>query len=476
MNSGNELVVVGAGPNGLSAAVALAGEGHRVVLHEADSQIGGGTRSEELTLPGFIHDVCSAVHPMGIASPFFRTLPLDRHGLEWIHPPVMMAHPFDDGTAAVLVGSTEATANSLGHEDRRAYRKLMDPFVRRFDALIEDALSPPLRFPKHPFPMARLGWFGLRPAMSLAKTLFKGSRARAHFIGLAAHTLLPMEKVPSASFGIMLGLAGHGAGWPIARGGSQKIADALAALLRERGGRIETDSRIGSLDAFDDAPAIVLDVTPRQLLSIAGEKLSAFYRAELRRWRYAAGVFKVDWALSEPIPWTAPECRLAGTLHLGSDANEIARSSAAAASGGVDDEPFVLLAQPSLFDSTRAPEGRHTAWGYCHVPHGSTRDMTDAIERQIERFAPGFRDIVLARHTMNTAALENHDENLVGGDINGGVQDLWQFLFRPAVRLDPYSTPNPRIFMCSASTPPGGAVHGMCGYHAARSVMRTMKH
>ncbi|MGA7615368.1 MAG: NAD(P)/FAD-dependent oxidoreductase [Thermoanaerobaculia bacterium] len=471
---GAEIIVVGAGPNGLAAGVALAREGHRVVVHEAASQIGGGTRSEELTLPGFVHDVCSAVHPMGIGSPFFRTLPLEQHGLKWIHPPLMMAHPFDDGTAAVLDRSTVATGESLGESDGRAYQRLMDPFVRDWEGVLEDALAPPFHIPRHPFIMARLGWYGMRPAMSLVRHLFDGPRARAMFIGIAAHALLPMEKTPSAAFGIMLALAGHGAGWPIPRGGSQSIANALASLLREHGGRIETDSQVGSLDDFEEARAVVLDVTPLQLLSIAGERLPPRYTAQLRRWRYAPGVFKIDWALSEPIPWTAPECRRAGTLHLGGSAEEIARSAAEAWKGEDDRRPFVLLAQPSLFDPTRAPAGKHTAWAYCHVPHGSTKEMSELIERQVERFAPGFRDTILARHTFNTLELEEHDANLIGGDINGGVQDVRQFLFRPAVKIDPYSTPDPKIFLCSASTPPGGAVHGMCGYYAAQSVLKRL--
>ncbi len=465
------VAIVGAGPNGLAAGVTLAREGCRVVIYEAADRIGGGTRTEDLTLPGFHHDVCSAVHPMGIASPFLRTLNLERYGLEWIHPPLAMAHPFDDGTAAWLDHSTVLTGESLDPGDDIAYRKLMDPFVRDWPALFSDALAPPVRIPRHPLLMARLGWYGMRPAMSLARSCFQGPRARALFVGIAAHTLLPMEKIPSAAFGLMLGVAAHGAGWPIPKRGSQSIANALAALFRELGGEIEINEPVHSLDGMEEADVVVLDVTPRQLLSIAGDRLPAGYRAQLRRWRYAPGVFKIDWALSEPIPWTADACRRAGTLHLAGPAAEVARSAAAAWDGAQDEKPFVLLAQPSLFDPTRAPEGRHTAWAYCHVPHGSTADMTEAIERQVERFAPGFRETILARHTMNPRALEIHNPNLVGGDINGGVQDIHQFLFRPSIRLDPYSTPNPRIFLCSASTPPGGAVHGMCGYHAAQSVL-----
>lgn len=466
------VIVAGSGPNGLSAAVALARAGHRVIVHEAAEQIGGGTRSEALTLPGFRHDVCSAVHPMGAGSPFFRQLPLDQFGLDWIHPPILMAHPFDDGTVAVLMRSTAATAASLGREDGRAYETLMNPFVRRWEALLKEALAPPLRVPRHPWLMARLGVFGLPPASALVRWRFTSDRARAFFLGIAAHVLMPMSKAPSAAFGLMLAVAGHGAGWPIARGGSQAIADALAGLLQHHGGQIVTNSPVRSLSPFADAAAIVLDLSPKQVLAIAGEELPPSYRRQLERFRYGPGVFKVDWALSEPIPWTAPACRAAGTLHLGGSSAEIEHSAAAAWHGRRDESPYVILSQPSLFDPSRAPAGRHTAWAYCHVPHGSTEDQTDAIERQIERFAPGFRSIVLARHTMTARQVEAHNANLVGGDINAGVQDIRQFLFRPAVRLNPYTTPLRRLFLCSASTPPGGAVHGMCGYHAARTVLR----
>lgn len=472
---GEPIAVVGAGPNGLAAAVELAGAGHAVVVHEAAETIGGGTRTAELTLPGFHHDVCSAVHPMGAGSPFFRSLPLAEHGLEWIEPPVLMAHPFDDGTAAVLERSVEATAASLDAADRAAYARLMDPFARRWRDLLEDALAPPIHLPKSPFLMAAFGFLGLRSALGLAESRFSGERARALFVGIAGHTLLPMDRTPSAAFGLMLAIAGHGPGWPIQRGGSQRIADALAAVLKARGGEIRTGSRVTSLQGFEGAPAVVFDLTPRQVLDVAAVRFPQGYRRRLAAYRYAPGVFKVDWALSAPIPWTAEPCRRAGTVHLGGSAAEIAASSAAASAGRYEERPFVLLTQPSLFDDSRAPAGKHTAWGYCHVPHGSRRDMTAEIEAQVERFAPGFRDVVLARHTMDTAALEARNANLVGGDINGGVQDLWQLVFRPVPRLDPYATPDPQLFLCSASTPPGGAVHGMCGYYAARSVLRRLR-
>jgi phytoene dehydrogenase-like protein len=468
------IVVVGAGPNGLSAAVALARAGCRVTVREAAGQIGGGTRTEALTLPGFRHDVCSAVHPMGAGSPFLRQLPLNAFGLEWIPPPVLMAHPFDDGTAAVLMASTRDTADSLPRPDARAYRRLMDPFVRQWEAILREALAPPLRIPRRPLLMARLGLFGLPPASLLVRACFRSDRARAFFLGIAAHALLPMTKSPSAAFGIMLALAGHGVGWPIPRGGSQAIADALAGLLRQHGGEIVTGSPVRSLEETEGSAAVLLDLTPRQVLAVAGDRLPSGYRRQLAAYRYAPGVFKMDWALSEPIPWTAPECRAAGTIHLAPTSADVERSARMAWDGSPDERPHVILAQPSLIDPTRAPDGRHTAWAYCHVPRGSTEDQSERIERQIERFAPGFRDVVLARHTMNTRQLEAHDANLIGGDINGGVHDLRQFLFRPVPRLDPYATPVPGLFICSASTPPGGAVHGMCGYHAARSVLRRL--
>jgi phytoene dehydrogenase-like protein len=468
------VIVVGAGPNGLSAAVALAYAGWQVEVREASDQIGGGTRTQELTLPGFRHDVCSAVHPMGVCSPFFRLLPLKDFGLEWIHPPVLMAHPFDDGSAAVLMHSTIETADSLSKTDGRTYRTLMDPFVRHWDTVIGEALAPPLHIPRHPLLMARLGLVGLPAAATIARRKFESDRARAFFLGIAAHTLLPMTKAPSAAFGIMLALAGHGVGWPVARGGSQSIADALAGLLRHHGGTIQTRSPVRSLGSLKDRTAIVLDLTPRQVLAISGDRLPSAYRATLEAYRYGPGVFKIDWALAEPIPWRAAACRRAGTIHLGATSTDIVRSAQAAWEGSRDDRPYVILTQPSLFDASRAPKDRHTAWAYCHVPHGSTEDHMTAIEAQVERFAPGFRDIVLARHTFNTRQLEAHDENLVGGDINGGVQDLWQFVCRPVPRIDPYSTPLPGLFLCSASTPPGGAVHGMCGYNAAQSVIRRL--
>lgn len=471
MAATDPVIVVGAGPNGLGAAVALARAGHRVVLFEAMEAVGGGTRSAALTLPGFVHDVCSGVHPMGVASPFFRELPLAAHGLEWIQPPAPLAHPFDDGTAALLERSTEATGDTLDRRDGAAWRRLMDPFVERWEALFDDALAP-LHVPRHPLLLARFGLRALRSARGLATSWFGGERARALFAGIAAHTLEPLTTPPTAAFGLMLGIAGHAVGWPIARGGSQRIADALAALVREHGGDIRTSTPVRSLRELPPAAAIVLDLTPRQVLRVAGEALPRGYRRALMRYRYGPGVFKIDWALSSPIPWRAADCARAGTVHVGGRLAEIEASAAAVWRGRVEPRPFVLLAQPTLFDDRRAPPGRHVAWAYCHVPHGSSADHTAAVEAQVERFAPGFRDTILARHTMTPVALQRHNPNLVGGDINGGTQDLAQLVFRPAARLVPYATPVDHLYLCSASTPPGGAVHGMGGYHAARVVLR----
>ena len=466
--------IVGSGPNGLAAAATLAHAGVPPVVYEAEVDIGGGTRTAELTLPGYLHDICAAVHPMGAASPFFRSLALARRGLEWVQPDVPMAHPFDDGTAALLERTTGRTAESLDLADRKAYRDLMDPFVDRWEALMIDALAPPVRIPKHPLLMARFGLRALRSATGLARARFSGPRARALFGGIAAHVLDPLDRVPTAAFGLMLALPAHVVGWPFARGGSGRIAAALAAELEAAGGRIETGRRIDDLGELPPHDVVLLDVTPRQVVSIAGDRLPGRYRAALERFRYGPGVFKLDWALSEPIPWTAEGCRRAGTVHLGGSLEAIARSARATWEGRMVDDPFVLLAQPTLFDPGRAPEGRHVAWAYAHVPHGSEEDCTERLERQVERFAPGFRDVILARSARTAADMERHNPNLVGGDIGGGSQGLRQVLFRPTVRLDPYRTPVDGLFLCSSSTPPGAGVHGMCGYHAARSALRSL--
>lgn len=465
-----EAVVVGAGPNGLSAAVELARHGVRVTVLEGHAQIGGGTRSAALTLPGFRHDVCSAVHPMAVSSPFFRTLPLDAHGLEWVHPDAPLAHPFEDGTVAMLERSTAATADTLAREDAQAYRTLMDPLVAHWGALVEDGLAP-LHVPRHPIVMARFARHALQSARGLAHRRFRDDRARALFAGIAAHTLEPLDRLPTAAFGLMLAAAGHAVGWPFARGGSQRIADALAAVLVGHGGRIVTSTPVRSLADLPPAGLTLLDLTPRQVLAIAGDRLPARYHRSLSRYRYGPGVCKVDWALKEPIPWRAAGCSRAGTVHLGGPSEAIVRSARFPWDGRLDARPFVILAQPTRFDSTRAPAGRHIAWAYCHVPHGSAFDMREAIEAQVERFAPGFREIVLHRCVRTTVLMERDNPNLVGGDINGGSQDWRQLFFRPRPAINPYATPIPGLYLCSASTPPGGSVHGLCGYYGARAAL-----
>jgi phytoene dehydrogenase-like protein len=469
-----DAVVVGAGPNGLSAAIRIAQAKLSVLVLEAKDCIGGGTRSAEVTLPGFVHDLCSAVHPMGIASPFFRQLPLEKYGLNWIQPEFPLAHPFDDGKAALLRRSILDTASGLGR-DQSNYCRWMAPLLPHWENLADEFLQPILHFPHHPFQLARFGLRALRSATGCAKSWFEAEQARALFGGLAAHSFLPLEQIPSASFGLVLGLMAHAVGWPLARGGSQQIANALAAHLRSLGGEIRTDSPVESLSSLPQARAILLDVTPRQLLRMAGDSLPASYRNRLEKFRYGPGVFKVDYALAAPIPWKANECSRAGTVHLGGTLDEIAASEREVAGGQAPEKPFTLLAQPILFDKSRAPEGKHIAWAYCHVPNGSSFDMTSRIENQIERFAPGFRDTILARHTMNCVAMEQRNANLVGGDINGGSADLWQLLARPILSLSPYRTALPGVYLCSSSTPPGGGVHGMCGFHAAEAALRDLK-
>jgi phytoene dehydrogenase-like protein len=457
-----DAVVVGSGPNGLAAAIELARAGRSVRVLEAAETVGGGMRSAELTLPGYVHDVCSAVHALAVGSPFLRSLPLP----ELVHPSAPLAHPLDDGSAVMLERSVELTAGGLDAGDDEAWLRLVGPLVDRADALLDDVLGP-LRLPRHPLLLARFGLGGVRSAEGLARGVFRGERAPALFAGLAAHSMLPLTAPVSASFGLVLAVLGHAYGWPVVRGGSGRLADALAELLRSLGGEIETDRRVGSLGDLPPARAVLLDVTPQQVLELAGERLPARYARGLRRFRYGPGAFKLDYALAGPIPWRAPECARAATVHLGGTFAEIAASEAAPG----HERPFVLLVQASRFDETRAPEGKHTAWAYCHVPNGWRGDATDAIEGQIERFAPGFRDLVLARVAHGPAELERYDENYVGGDINGGLQDFRQLFGRPVPRLAPYSTPVPGLYLCSSSTPPGGGVHGMCGFHAARAAL-----
>lgn len=465
-----DAIIIGAGPNGLAAAITLARAGYSVLLAEAAETIGGGMRSGELTLPGFIHDICSAIHPLGVGSPFFRELPLRDHGLEWIYPPTPLAHPLDDGAAATLERSINATSANLG-PDGAAYWRLMAPFVKRWDRLGRMLLSP-LQLPRYPLVLARFGLLAIRSARGLAERRFAGERARALFAGLSGHAILPLERPLSAAFGLVLGALGHAVGWPLPRGGSQQIAEALGSYLRSLGGEIRTCTPITSLDALPPARAILLDVTPRQLLQLAGERLPLRYRRALERYRYGPGVFKLDYALDQPIPWRAAACSRAGTVHVGGALAEIADAEAAVWRGEHPERPFVLVAQQSLFDPSRAPAGKHTAWVYCHVPNGSTVDMTERIEAQIERFAPGFRSRILARSARSARDFERYNPNYIGGDINGGVQDLRQLFTRPVIRLNPYATPAQGIYLCSSSTPPGGGVHGMCGYCAAQAVLR----
>lgn len=465
-----DAIVVGAGPNGLAAGIELARAGREVLVVEAEPRIGGACRSLALTLPGFIHDVGAAILPLAYASPFFHTLRLTDHGVCWVYPPAAVAHPLDDGDAIVLWPDVARTAVELG-PDAASYRRLVGPLVARWDALTPELLGP-LRLPRHPLALARFALPGLLPATALARGLFRGERARALFAGLAAHSFLPLEHSPSAAFGLVLAVLGHVTGWPFPEGGAQRLADALAAGLTALGGRIVTGRRVASMTALPAARAVLFDVTPRQLAALARDRLPAGYLARLHRYRYGPGVFKVDYALAAPIPWRAGACAQAGTVHLGGTLEEIAASERAVWEGKAPERPFVLLAQHTLFDPTRAPAGRHTAWAYCHVPNGCREDMTARLEAQIERFAPGFRERVLARHAMGPLELERLDANLIGGDINGGVQDLRQLYARPTPRTVPYATPTPNIYICSSSTPPGGGVHGMCGYHAARVALR----
>jgi phytoene dehydrogenase-like protein len=465
-----DVIVVGGGPNGLAAGIQLARAGLSVLIVEAKETIGGGARTRELTLPGFRHDICSAIHPMAVVSPFFKMMPLEDFGLRWAYSPAAIAHPLDDGSAAVMQQSLERTAESLG-PDGPAYKRLMKPFVDNADALFQEILRPINPVTRHPFLLARFGLTGLRTAIGVASH-FKTPHARALFAGCAAHSFLPLEAAASASFGMALALAGHATGWPCAIGGSEAIIDAMAAYFRSLGGEILTNYPVRTLSDIPESRAVIFDLTPRQVAAIAGDELPPSYVRKLRSFRYGPGVFKVDWALDGPIPWKAEACFRAATVHVGGTIEEIAVHERKTWNGEVDERPFVLVAQQSMFDVTRAPEGKYTGWAYCHVPNGSTRDMTEPIVRQIERFAPGFRQRILATHTYNCADYEAHNANFVGGDIAGGANNLTQFLMRPFPTTDPYSTPNERLFIGSSSTPPGGGVHGMCGYWAARSVLR----
>ena len=463
-----DAVVIGAGPNGLAAAIALAQAGVRVRVYEAQNAVGGGCRSDALTLPGFVHDVCSAVHPMAAASPFFRTLPLADHGLEWRESPSAFAHPFDNGVRAALVDrSLPDTALGLGVDDA-GYRQLIGTVARSWPEL-EDAVLGPPRLPRHPIAAARFGAIALQSAGRLSRRYFHSERARGLFAGVAAHGMIPLGAAPSGAIGLVLGAVAHTAGWPIPRGGAQRLADALGSCLRSLGGEIVTGAPVTALEDLPPARAILCDLSPRPFLAIAGRLLTPRYKAQLERYRYGMGAYKVDWALDGPVPWRDASVARAATVHVGGRFEEIAAAEDDAWNGRPSERPFVLLAQPSLFDRSRAPAGKHTLWGYCHVPNGSAADMLPRIEAQVERFAPGFRDRVLARHVMTPADLERHNPNLVGGDIGMGTADLRQLAARPTWSW--YRTSKRGLYLCSASTPPGVGVHGMCGYHAAQCAL-----
>ncbi len=462
-----EAIVIGSGPNGLSAAITIAQAGHSVIVYEAEQTIGGGARSAELTLPGFVHDVCSCVHPWAAGSPFFQQLDLEKFGIRWIYPEIALAHPFDDGSAAAVNGPLDQNAADFG-ADANAIRKVLGPLVASWKDMSGDLLGPP-RLPKHPLSMARFGWNAVQPATKIARK-FATREARAVLAGMAAHSALPLDWRATAGFGVVLWATCYAVGWPFAAGGSQAIANALAERLKDLGGEIVTGARVQNLGELPQAKAVLCDVTPRQLLRIAGERIGAGERGRLEKYRYGPGSFKVDWALDAAIPWKSAICRRAGTLHLGATFEEIAESESAASQGRHAERPFVLVAQPSLFDPSRAPSGKHTAWGYCHVPNGSTFDMRDRIEAQIERFAPGFRERILARSVMFPSDLEAHNANLIGGDIGGGSVQLTQLFLRPTRRL--YSTSIRNVFLCSSSTPPGPGAHGMCGHLAAQAALR----
>ena len=464
-----DAVIVGSGPNGLSAGITLAQAGKQVLLLEACDQIGGGTRSGEITLPGFVHDICSAIHPLAMASPFFAKLRLENFGLQWIEPKLPVAHPMPDGSAAVIERDLTKTVLGFG-EDGQRYQRLIEPFVNRADILLPELLNPP-------FPignlrtLARFSLKGIASAESIAHKNFKTPAIRGMFAGMAAHSVRPLESRLTGAVGLLFCITAHASGWPLAQGGSQSISNAMRALFESLGGEVATDSPVSTFSEIPPCEAVLFDLTPRAVSRISGEQLPASYRKKLERYRHGPGVFKIDWALDGPIPWKNEKTTQAGTVHVGGNWEEIAKSESTIWKGQVPERPFVLLAQQSLFDQTRSPDGKQTGWAYCHVPHGCNENMTERIELQIERFAPGFRDLILERHVFSPSALEAYNANYIGGDITGGVIDFKQFLARPAFRRSPYTTPNRQIYICSASTPPGGGVHGMCGYHAANAAL-----
>jgi phytoene dehydrogenase-like protein len=465
--------IIGSGPNGLAAAITLAQAGVAVSVYEAAARVGGACSTGELTLPGFHHDLGSSAYPMGVASPFFRSLPLAELGFRWIEPELPLAHPLDEGTAVALRHSLPEMPQELGARDGAAWERLLRPLVEQWKALVPEILGPVVHLPRSPLALARFGLPALVPATTLARMCFEGARAQALFAGCAAHSVMPLDAPLSAAVGLVLAVAGHSTGWPVAAGGAQSLADALVAHLQALGGVVHLGVRVRSLGDIPPADAVFFDTGVRALGDIAGERLSPEYRRALAKFRPGPGVFKVDWALAGPIPWRAEACRRAATIHVGGAIDEIVAAEQAAFDGRHADRPFVLLVQPSVCDPSRAPEGKHTAWGYCHVPNGSVLDRTEAIENQVERFAPGFRDCVLARHTQTTAQLEAWNPNLVGGDLSGGAMTAAQMVFRPTWRT--YATSDPALYLCSSSTPPGGGVHGMCGFHAARAALKQLR-
>ena len=465
-----DAVVVGAGPNGLAAAIEIARAGRSVVVYEAADRPGGGCRSAELTLPGFVHDVCSAVHPLAVASPFFKSMPLDRLGVRIVHPEIPLAQPLDGGRVALLRRSVDETAEAFG-TDARAYRRLMTPLVRNADKLVSEILGP-FGIPRYPFALAGFGLKGLPAATWTFGRRFGGDAPKALLGGAAAHAMLPLDKPPTAAVGLLLCLLAHAVGWPVIEGGSERLTKGLVDHLGELGGEIRSGEPVHSLEQLPNSKAVLFDIDPRQVLEIAGDQLPARYRKRLSKFRHGPGVFKIDWALDGPVPWTNPDCGRAGTVHVGGTLDEMVESERAPWEDRVPERPYVLVGQQSVCDATRAPEGKHTLWAYCHVPHGSPLDMTDRIEAQIERFAPGFKDRILERATMAPKELESYNATYIGGDITGGVQDLRQTFTRPVARLNPYTTPNEKLYLCSASTPPGGGVHGMCGHYGAQAALK----
>lgn len=468
-NTKYDALVIGSGPNGLAAAICLALEGLSVKIFEASETVGGGMRTKELIEPGFHHDICSAIHPLAASSPFLKELPLQNFGLEWITPKYPLAHPMDDGSAIIMHSSLKITSELLG-DDGKSYSRLMGPLSDNWDQLTKDFLGP-LRFPRNPVRLATFGLQALQPATRLQKR-FSTPRAKALFAGLAAHSILPLDALATSAIGMVLGAAGHAVGWPLPKGGSQSIADAMATYFKSLGGEIETGFTVDNMEQLPSAKAVLFDLTPRQVVEIAGDRLPSSYKKRLEGYRYGSGVFKMDYILKEPVPWKDPEVNKAGTVHLGGTFDEISHSESVIADGGHPDRPYVLIAQQSEFDDTRTPDNRHTLWAYCHVPNGSVRDMSEAINNQIERFAPGFKDIIQEQKSMNTEQFHDYNANYFGGDINGGRQDIWQLFSRPVYLLNPYSMPVKGLYFCSSSTPPGGGVHGMCGYHAANLVLR----